>query len=240
MVDLRSVLIGVVVLLIIYLIYIYFFSKNHTKLADIHNAQSSKEIHASKLPSGMSDNYMYSIWFYVNHWNYRYGESKIIFGRKDAKENPAPKVEFASGINNIHIKLAIHNKDQSGGSSGDSSETIHTCSIENVPLQAWTNLIMSVNNRALDVYLDGKLVRTCVLPGVPTAAHGKNIHLTPDGGFSGYTSNFVFKPSAINPREAYDIYKNGYGGGGIGSFFNKYRLKFAFMEDNKEVNSVEI
>lgn len=231
MVDLHSVLIGIAFIIIIYLVYSYFTSDGTTKLANIRNAESPGTIHGDKLPAGVSDNYMYSIWFYVNNWNHRYGEEKVIFEREDTHNNPAPSISFAGGINNIEIKLAYGNP---------VNKDIHTCIIENVPLQAWTNVIISVSNRALDVYLDGKLVRTCVIPGVPTAATGNQISLTPGGGFSGYTSNFQFKPKAINPREAYNIYKNGYGGGGIGAFFNKYRIKLAFLEDNKEVNSVEI
>jgi len=234
MVNLRSVLIGIGVIVVIYLTYAYFASDNTTQLANIHNAKTSKTISGNKIPGGVSDNYMYSIWFYVNNWNERYGEEKVIFKREDSNNGPAPSVSFAANINNIDVKVTYHN------SSGDGGGEVFTCTIENVPLQAWTNLIISTSNRALDVYLDGKLVRTCVLPGVPTAATGNEVSLTPNDGFSGYTSNFLFKPKAINPREAYDIYKNGYGGGGIGSFFNKYRIKLSFLEDNKEVNSVEI
>lgn len=236
MVDIQSILIGVAVLLVIYLIYMYFFAKSTTKLVDIHNAQSSKVVSASAIPKGSSNDYTYSIWFYVNDWSYRYGEPKVIFQRMDSENSPAPSMEFASGINNLHIHVDCYNPHvEQGGSKSE----VHTCVVQNVPLQTWTNVIMTVNNRAVDVYLDGKLVRTCILPGTPVAST-KEIQLTPAGGFSGYTSNFEYKESAISPREAYEIYKNGYGGGGIGSFFNKYRLKFAFMEDNKEVNSLEI
>ena len=233
--DLRSVLIGIAVIIIIYLVYSYFSSDGSTKAPSIRNAESSHTIHGSSIPGGVSDNYTYSIWFYVNNWNYRYGEEKMILGRHDDNKNPAPSISFAPSVNNINVKVGYHT-----GSSSSSASDVHTCTIENVPLQAWTNVIISVSNRALDVYLDGKLVRTCVLPGVPTSATGNQIKLTGNGGFSGYTSNFEFKTHAINPREAYNIYKNGYGGGGIGSFFNKYRIKLAFLEDNKEVNAVEI
>jgi len=233
MVEIRSVLIGVAVLLTIYLIYTYFFAKSTTKLVDIHNAQSSKMIDASQLAKGSNNDYMFSIWFYVNDWNYRYGETKTIYQRMDDHNEPAPTMEFAPGVNNLHIHV---NCFVEGGSK---QTKVHTCTVQNVPLQTWTNVIMSIHNRALDVYLDGKLVRTCILPGNPTSS-SKNVALTPGGGFSGYTSNFEYKGNSINPREAYNIYKSGYGGGGIGAFFNKYRLKFAFMEDNKEINSLEI
>jgi len=42
----------------------------------------------------------------------------------------------------------------------------------------------------------------------------------------------------MNPRQAYEIYREGYSGGL--SFFDKYRLKLAFMKNNREVGSLEI
>ncbi|GAJ06713.1 unnamed protein product, partial [marine sediment metagenome] len=84
------------------------------------------------------------------------------------------------------------------------------CQIENVPLQAWTNLIMVLNGQALDCYLDGKLVRTCLMPGVPKVAAAGDLILTPGGNsFQGYTGNFQYFNRAVNPREAYAIYREG-------------------------------
>ena len=92
----------------------------------------------------------------------------------------------------------------------------------------------------MDVYLDGKLVRTFVLPGVAKISASSNAYITPGGGFDGMTSNFRYWSNATNPQQAYDIYKNGYGGSSLGNFFNKYRIKFSFMEDNTEKGSIEI
>ena len=67
------------------------------------------------------------------------------------------------------------------------------------------------------------------------------VTICPNGGFSGYISNFQYIANAINPTQAYNIYKAGYGGGSsVGNFFDKYRVKVAFVENNKEVNSFEL
>ena len=97
-------------------------------------------------------------------------------------------------------------------------------------------------DNALDCYLDGKLVRTCLMPGVPKLSGAGSLVLTPNGkSFQGYTGNFQYFNRAINPREAYAIYKEGYGGSNwLSNLFNKYRIKLAFMKDNQEVNSFEI
>jgi hypothetical protein len=101
-------------------------------------------------------------------------------------------------------------------------------------------LIISLYGRTLDVYIDGKLVRTCVLPGVAKINQKANIVVTPNGGFSGFTTNFQYWNNSTNPQDAYNIYKDGFGGSILGNLFNKYRIKIAFLSDNKEKGSFEI
>jgi hypothetical protein len=129
---------------------------------------------------------------------------------------------------------------------GNSSSVTHECKVDNIPLQKWVNLLVSVYNRTLDIYLDGKLVRTCVLPGVPMVNSTADILVTPQnadnspGGFVGFTTNFQYWPSASNPQQAYDIYKNGLGGSILSNIINKFRIKVAFLKDNKETGSFVI
>ena len=115
----------------------------------------------------------------------------------------------------------------------------HNCLIRNFPIQKWVNLIISLNGRAMDVYLDGKLVRTCLLPGVAIANPAADVKITPDGGFAGWTSNLQYFANTLNPQEAYDIYKKGYNAGGIGGVFNKYKVKVSYLVNDAEANSFE-
>lgn len=233
----HTIILAVVAIVLLYLVYYFFFNKSsETTLIHLQDARAQQVIAASSLPAGPSTNYTFSIWFYVNDWNYRYGQDKIIFGRMDADGSVAPLVQFSSSINNIEVALATY------PTTGSSTKAVTTtCGLDDVPLQRWTNLIISLNDRALDLYLDGKLVRTCLMPGVPKMNPSSNIYVCPDGGFSGYVSNFRYVADSVNPSQAYNIYKQGYGGSSaVGNLFNKYRVKMAFVEDNKEVNSFEL
>ena len=116
----------------------------------------------------------------------------------------------------------------------------HKCTIRNFPLQKWVNLTVSLYGRTLDVYIDGKLVRTCILPGVAKSGTGGSILVTPGNGFSGWTSQTRYWPDATNPQEAYGIYQEGYGGSIIGNLFNKYRVRVSFLEDNQSKGSFEL
>ena len=239
--DLRTIVMWVVIVLIIYILYLWLFGDaSRQSLAGLRDAKKELAVSGNSLPGGSTSDYTYSIWVYVNNWNYRVGEQKIVFGRLDGAGAVAPEVSFDATLNNLIVTLATY-ASPVDGKGGGSSTGSHTCTLENVPLQAWANIIMTVNNRTLDLYLDGKLVRTCVLPGVPKVGTGSDVFVTPGGGFGGFVSNFQYFARAVNPRQAYAIYREGPGTGSfVGDLFNRYRIKIAFLKDNSEVNSFEI
>ena len=235
----QSVLIVLVCLVVLYLIVNWFF-KTSTQLTSMSDGKAASVIPASSLPNNNNtSNYTYSTWFYVDDWNYRFGEPKILLGRLDADKNPSPAISLGAIENNLQISVSCYSQDPATGSTG-STPLVHKCNVRNVPLQKWVNLIISLYGRTLDVYIDGKLVRTCVLPGVAQVNPDADIQVTPMGGFSGYTSNFQYWAAATNPQEAYNIYKAGYGGNVLGNLFNKYRVKVSFLQDNQEQGSFEI
>jgi hypothetical protein len=232
----KTIILGVVVMIILYLLYSYYFSDGtSTTLVNLHDATQALIIPADRLPGGVTSDYTFSIWIYVNSWATGYGQPKTIFERKDTNGNVCPSVVLDPNINNIVVNTAVYGKNQQG-------LQVSPCTLENVPIQKWTNIIITINNRALDLYLDGKLVRTCVLPGVPMVNPQTPVSLSPGGmGFSGYTSNFKYYARTVNPREAYAIYREGYGGGGfMSNLLNKYRVKLSFMKGNQEMSSFQL
>ena len=232
---LQIVLIVILVIVIIYVI-MWFFAKS-TQLTRMSNGNVQQIILASTLSNSKnSNNYTYSTWFYINDWNYRFGEPKIILGRLDKDNNPGPSITLDAMENNLNVAVACYPT----SNSASASPQIHQCNVSNIPLQKWVNLIVSLYGRTLDLYLDGKLVRTCVLPGVAKVNPDTNILVTPAGGFNGWTTNFQYWPSASNPQEAYNIYKSGFGGSALGNIFNKFRIKVSFLTDNQERSSFEI
>jgi hypothetical protein len=229
----QIILIVVLVIILIYII-MWFFSKT-TQLTKMSDGNVQQVILANTLPTNKhSNNYTYSTWFFVNDWNYRFGEAKVILGRLDPDNNPSPSITLDGMENNVTVSVACY------PSSNSSSPTIHQCSITNIPLQKWVNLIVSLYGRTLDLYLDGKLVRTCVMPGVPKMSPDSNILVTPAGGFNGWTTNFQYWATASNPQEAYNIYKGGFGGSLLGNLFNRFSIKISFFSDNKEKVSLTI
>ena len=220
----------------------YYIYKSLTKkgsVTSLVDAKTKQTIYPQKLANSTgSNNYTYSIWIYVDDWNYRYGEPKVIFGRTDSNElsdsNPSPSVLLGSINNNLSILTTTYPTKDS------STPSIHNCEVKNIPLQKWTHVLVSLYGRSLDVYLDGKLVRTCVLPGVPKVNARAPVEVTPNGGFDGYTAKFMYFDGPTNPQEAWNIYREGFGSGGLGNLLDKYRIKIAFLDNNVEQGSIEI
>jgi hypothetical protein len=178
-------------------------------------------------------NYAYSIWYYIDDWNYNYDKQKILFARIPisasvdlATDNPTPGVYFTENTNDLGVCLL----------TGEGS-TPETATVENVPIQKWTNVTISVYGQSLDIYLDGKLVQTKPLANVAYINQEASVYITPNGGFSGWTSKFAYYPNALNPQEVWDIYSAGYGSSWLSNLFGKYNVKISFLENGTEDSS---
>jgi hypothetical protein len=231
----KTVLICLVALVLLYFILNWYYGTS-SQLTKMFNAQQQQRILAATIPTNNnSSNYTYSTWFYVNDWNYRFGEPKVLLARSDSDNNPGPSIVFGAMENDITVSVTCY---PTGPNNGE-KHLVHQCSITNFPIQKWVNLLVSLYGRTLDIYIDGKLVRTCVLPGVAKINNNADIIVTPGGGFSGMTSNFKYWSDSKNPQEAYEIYKDGAGTSSL-DIFNKYKLKVSFLEDNTEKGSFSI
>jgi hypothetical protein len=246
-----SIVITIVIIVLIIMLIKYIFSDPYT-LQNIQSGQTASVIQASSLAtngtSTPSSNFCYSVWFYVNDWNYRYGDPKVIFGRMGAKStssggsisgvsglDPCPAVVLGAVENNVSVSLGCYpGVDQEPTTTGGNT-VVHTCSVANVPIQRWVNLILSVYGRTMDLYIDGKLVRTCLLPGVASINANANIHVTPAGGFDGWTSKLQYYPNSINPQQAWNIYSQGYSS--WNSMFGAYQLQISLVQNGETENT---
>ncbi len=243
--EVRNIILFVIIVVLL-IIIIRYIMKDVNTLTGLTSGKTMQKLEATDLAStvsaGSTSNYSYSIWFFVDDWNYRYGESKVIFGRMTSgtgKKEPCPTVTLGPIQNNIIVSLAVYPGLDEQPQDG-SNFIVHECSVSNVPIQRWCNLLISAYGRTLDVYLDGKLVRTCVLPGVAKIDSSAPIYVTPLGGFSGWTSRFQYWSESADPQKAWNIYQAGYGGSLLGGLFGKYTVKVSLMKGDNEDSSFSV
>jgi hypothetical protein len=253
--EAKNVLLFVIIVVLIFIVVSY-ISKDVSTLSGLTSAQTMQKVDATSLESsssaGNTSNFTYSVWFYIDDWNYRYGEEKVVFGRmmtgvagSTKTLEPCPSVVLGALENNIIVSLSVFPGQDTAPTTDTDAKTstnsiIHRCAVANIPIQKWVNLLVSVYGRSMDIYIDGKLVRTCVLPGVGKIDANAPVYITPNGGFSGWTSKFQYWADSCDPQKAWNIYEAGYGASMLSSLFGKYTVKVSLMEDGTENSSFSV
>lgn len=122
-----------------------------------------------------------------------------------------------------------------------SSGAPQTVTIQNINIQKWVNVVATFNNRTLDVYINGKLVKSTPFNNVIINGSGyeDDVYITPNNGFGGFISKVQYFPYFITPAKAWSIYRGGFGDA-FESALNKYNLSVSFYEDQVEKKKFHI
>jgi len=225
----RSIILGVIVIIILYLVISYLTDSTRADLMGLHNAKTANGdmgviINPTSLPGNVGSNdYTYSMWIFINDWNHKYGSEKVIFRRSkktstnDEFDDVCPSLALGANTNELKVQMATKG-----------TQKTESFTVSDIPIQKWVNIILTTEGRTVDVYLDGKLVKSHVMNGVLSIDKLANVYLTPDGGFSGYINKFRYYARTMSPREAYEIYKEGSGTDGVMGILGNYKFNFAF------------
>jgi len=171
---------------------------------------------SAPLSAGQDGAYGMQFWMFVQDWNYKFGVEKHIVSRSDPT-NPAimnPSISLHPTDNSLKISVSVYGNGSSSktepapyGHSG-ATDDVFICEVPDIPLQTWLAVSVTLFSRNLDVYINGKLVKSCVLTGVPKSVGG-NIDLNSGGGFSGYLCSFYHYPRMLTPTDAQAFYSQG-------------------------------
>jgi len=88
------------------------------------------------------------------------------------------------------------------------------CDILQIDMQRWICLVVTVNGMSCDVYMDGKLVRSCPLDNYFNIDTNYSAYILDDGtggqgGFGGYISTTAMYGQALSPDVIYQMYMAG-------------------------------
>src|SRR6056300_1454136 len=97
----------IVLIVFVLLVIIYFvvsaFSKS-SKLTEMAEAKIPQLIEAKKLKNNNnSSNYTYSMWLFIDDWNYKYGDDKVVLDRVNS-----PTVTLGDKPNTIKIAIKYY------------------------------------------------------------------------------------------------------------------------------------
>lgn len=102
------------------------------------------------------------------------------------------------------------------------------CSVKDVELQKWVLFTFCMNNKVLDIYMDGKLSRSCVLPTMYSVGADPtkplSLKMAGFGGFGGFIGRTIMTNYAMNPEQVWKLYMSG--PGPEPSIWNSFRSLF--------------
>ena len=172
----------------------------------------------STLTPTKSSTYGLQWWMYIKDWNYGYGREKPVLLRSDTSDPNImnPSVSLHPTDNVLRIKVAIFPSSESAisvatpapANDPGSAQDVFVCEVPNIPLQSWFSVSMTVFERNLDIYIDGMLVKSCFMNGVPKPVAG-DVRISPDGGFSGVVCDVNTSNKMLNPTDAMSFYEYG-------------------------------
>ena len=250
-----SIIVGIAIIVI--LIANHYFFKNNILYDRLINAKtppppaggewflrnSGTFISSDKFPNNKSNNFMMSIWFFIDDYHTNIDQYKFISSyvgvSSTSAANHSSSLDLFLAPNNNKLGIEINT---GGGTGSTSSSNYNTYYVDNIPLQKWNCLTISVNDRTMDVYLDGKLVNSYILEGFYIPFHKSDLYLGNSGenSFSGYITRVRYEPNSISPQTAYNIYREGIDSSIMGDFLNKYRLKVGFYEYDRKMTEFTI
>ena len=235
--NLLTIFVFVLIIVLIYTVY-KLMTKTTSTVSGFSDASKSLKV-LSNNDANPTNYYGYSLWFYVDSWvtdgNAPPPYKKNVLTRCDSSNAPLFQLYLDNDQNNLNLVI-----------NGNKP-----CTIRNVQLQKWTNITMSVYGNTVDMYLDGKLVRTCVMTTLPvTLKSNESVYIGgsydpttktfADGDLQGYISNVVYKANYFTPEESWSIYSDGYSGAGMFDFLHSYKLNFSLTNNNQTVGQFSI
>ena len=199
-----------------------------------------KKIDTNSIPPiYMGGEFTISTWINVNNWGFRSGANKSIlriggnnfdtiriylspiaaqlmirFDTKQGSSTTASKDRLAISDNVLAQPATSMMPETYSSLTGNGTNSSNACDVLQIDMQRWVHLVVSVNGMTCDVYLDGKLVRSCLLDNYYNVDANYAVNILDDGkggagGFGGSISTTQIYGQALGPDAVYQSYMGG-------------------------------
>tara|TARA_B100000963_G_C22633079_1_gene676027 strand:- start:3996 stop:4709 length:714 start_codon:yes stop_codon:yes gene_type:complete len=133
-----------------------------------------------------------SFWIYVKDWHYKFMEYKQIFKKGSLEIYMPPKNNYL--IMDIPV-IGKKNKE--------------TIIFKNVPLQKWLNVVIIIDKRHVDLWINGKMYQSKYLSNIANLENDKKIICGDNKGFDGYLSRVTSWKYVLSKSKIVNTFKAG-------------------------------
>lgn len=165
-------------------------------------------------------NFSISMWIYIKDWKYNYDFNKILFNKyfvNNDKRFYSPIIYLDKYNNKLIYQAHIYDKDSN-------NPKLVKCEYDNIPIQSWVNIVFSIEDKTVNLYINGSLVKKCNFESIGYQGQDYQLEILPKGkgivddnnkdgdglnGFSGNISKLQYISKTLNFSEIRKIYENG-------------------------------
>lgn len=203
------IILGIILILVLYVLYRFMVDRQTMVSSKVYLGDKPANQKFDTLANPSSARYSYNLWIYANEL-------------KSGEENPIFKID----THNVVLKIT-----DTGNLMCDISGNPSITITPNYPMQRWVCVSISVDNNVVDMYLDGKLVKSQTMT-VPKTNKDSTIKF---GGGDIYIAEFERLATPIDPQTAWDRYMAGNGGSYISNMFSSYGATMILSKDQVDM-----
>ena len=225
--DLSLVILGIVLVFVLY----YFLNRSGTAVLsnklDLSTPQTAVPI--DKIPDPSSRKYSYEMWVYV--FNFQ-GTSQYIISRGSVAD--ATQKNIGIRLDGSSPKLML---DYTATGSSTPSVQKSVSITDNFRLQTWVHLIVSVDDKYVDIYMNGKLIKSIQARSIDTPSPTAIIEY-------GITNCYLAKLSrtsmATDPQTAWNNYTAGNGENPMAKYLSSFGLSMTLQKNSQDYSKVTL
>jgi hypothetical protein len=235
--TLMQIISAIAILIIIYYIIssIYNYYKNMSIIVSDPNPGTRQFVVQSGSPEkttiptiqeGKGITYSISTWIYINPIN------------GTINNNPNRIIMLRGGFilsidivkNELKLKIPLHDNRS------------HTITYKNFPVQKWVNIVIVVNNRLVDLWLNGKLYKSKRFNNLILNNQNSSLFISPNGGFNGTIGRTYYYKKSLIRSEIVDIFDNGpYSTNFLSKLWDRIKIFiFAKLADTQVSNTTNV
>lgn len=223
--DLLLVILGIVLIIVLY----YFLNTGGTTvLSDkLDLSIDHPAVAITDIPEPASRKYSYEMWMYV--YNFQ-GNGQYIISRGSAAN--VNKTNIGIKLDGSSPKLTL---DYTATAAGTPSATKSIVITDNFPLQTWSHLIVSVDDKYIDIYMNGKLIKSVQDVNIDTPSSTSTIVY---GKSNCYLAKLSRTLLPTDPQTAWDKYSAGNGENMFSKYLSSFGLSMTLQKNNQDYSKV--
>jgi hypothetical protein len=229
-------IIGILLLVIIFALYYasMYFNLDYILKKAIPLKQTTRyTINSKEFDAPSSIRYYYEAWILINA-NMPTDKEHVLFNRG---------VNFVVGLKGSTLTIYCESDDATSrgtiSSSGVYSPITSTMSFEvtkQFPFQKWAHLVLNVDGRTIDAYVDGKLIRSTTVDKTMKIVSDDSITIG-NSYTEGKITRFRRTGGSISPQGVYNSYMIG---SGESMSASDYGIKIGFMKNDSVRREIEL